>query len=110
MTASGNGGDGYTWQDGALLLHVRVQPRASRDEYCGIQGESLKIRLTAPPVDGKANAGLIAFLAKWFKVPKSGIRILSGETSREKRVCIQNPARLPDFIRPPSGMDGKPGA
>jgi len=109
MTASGNGGPGYAWQDDALILRVRVQPRASRDECCGLQGDSIRIRLTAPPVDGKANAGLIAFLAKWFRVPKSGIRILSGETSRDKRVRIANPAVLPDFVRPPAVTDEKPG-
>lgn len=90
------------WRGDDLILQVRVQPRASRDECVGVQGERLKIRLTAPPVDGKANSCLIAYLAKQFKVPKARIALLSGETGREKRLCITAPAHLPEFITKPS--------
>lgn len=80
-----------------LILRVRVQPRASRDEVCGLQGEALKIRITAPPVDGKANAHLIRFLAREFGVAKSAVELLSGETGRDKRLRIHAPARLPEW-------------
>ena len=59
------------------------------------------VRITAPPVDGKANKHLIKMLAKQFSVAPSSIQLLSGETVREKRLCIPNPKQLPDFILPP---------
>jgi uncharacterized protein (TIGR00251 family) len=80
---------------------VRVQPRASRDEIVGIQGNHLKIRITAPPVDGKANAHLIQFLAQEFGVPKSRITLIGGESGREKRLQILSPSRLPTVISRP---------
>jgi uncharacterized protein (TIGR00251 family) len=83
------------WQGEDLILRVRVQPKASRDEICGLQGEALKVRITAPPVDGKANAHLIKYLSKQFGVAKSAITLLNGETGRDKRLRIHAPARLP---------------
>lgn len=83
------------WQDGDLILQVQIQPRASKDEIAGAQGERLKIRITAPPVDGQANQHLIRYLAKTFKVPKSRVIIESGENSRLKRIRIENPQKLP---------------
>lgn len=88
----------YQWQDDDLLLSVRVQPKASRDEIIGPHENALKIRITAPPVDGKANTHLIRFLAKTFGVPKSRVEILSGESGRLKRLRIQAPATLPNGI------------
>jgi uncharacterized protein (TIGR00251 family) len=86
----------YQWQGEQLLLTVRVQPRASCDEIVGPHGsESLKVRITAPPVDGKANQHLIKFLAKAFGVAKSRVTLLKGESGREKRLAIAAPARLP---------------
>lgn len=78
------------WQEqpDGLVLRVVVQPRASRSEFCGLQGDELKLRLTAPPVDGAANACCQEFLAKLFRVPKSAVRIESGETSRHKRIRV----------------------
>jgi uncharacterized protein len=71
-----------------LVLSVYVQPRASRNQICGIQGEELKIRLTSPPVDGAANKLCREFVAELFDVAKSSVRIISGETSRHKRLLI----------------------
>jgi len=88
----------YQWQDDDLLLSVRVQPKASRDEIIGPHENALKIRITAPPVDGKANTHLIRFLAKTFGVPKSRVEIVSGETGRLKRLRIQAPRVLPAGI------------
>ncbi|MBV1959374.1 MAG: YggU family protein [Pseudomonadales bacterium] len=88
----------YQWKEQNLLISCRLQPRASKDEFAGIQGDLLKIRIKAPPVDGNANQHLILFLAKQFKVPKNRIQLVSGETHRIKRVLINNPAQLPQSI------------
>lgn len=88
----------YQWIDGDLLLRLKVQAKASKDEFCDVMENSLKVRITAPPVDGKANQHLIAFLAKQFKVSKSKVTLLSGETNREKRFRISSPKFLPPFI------------
>ncbi|MDZ8117866.1 DUF167 domain-containing protein [Pontiella agarivorans] len=74
-----------------LILNVRAVPRASRDELAGLMGDALKVRIQAPPVDGKANAYLIKFLSKHWKIPKSAIKILSGETGRNKRLRVASP-------------------
>ena len=89
----------YEWQDDKLILRIKVQPRASKDEIAEILGDSLKIRITAPPIDGKANQHLLAYLARLFKVAKSKITLISGETGREKRVRIDNPQQLPAIIK-----------
>lgn len=88
----------YQWQGDDLILSIHTQPRASRDELVGPHGDSLKVRITAPPVEGKANAHLMKFLAKVFGVPKSQVSFLSGETGRSKRLRIQSPRQLPPII------------
>lgn len=85
----------YRWDGDDLILDCRLQPKASSDELVGDLGEELKIRITAPPVDGKANAHLIQFLAKSFGVSKSKVRIEKGELGRSKRVRIQAPVKFP---------------
>ncbi len=69
-------------------LDIRVIPRAPRTRVDGMRGGAILIRLAAPPVDGAANAALIAFLATALDLPRRNIRIVSGETSRDKRVAI----------------------
>jgi uncharacterized protein (TIGR00251 family) len=76
-------------KDGAVSFAVRVQPRASRDEIAGEYQGALKIRLTAPPVDDRANDALRKLLASRLKVPLAAVRIASGERSRTKRIEIQ---------------------
>jgi uncharacterized protein (TIGR00251 family) len=71
-----------------ILLSVRVIPRASKNAIQGLHGDALKIRLAAPPVEGKANATLIKFLSKTLKLPRAQIDIKSGETGRNKSICI----------------------
>ena len=83
-------------KDGCIILNVRVVPRASRDGIQGLMGDALKIRIQAPPVEGKANAYLVKFLSKQWKIPRRDIEILSGETGRNKRLRISNP---PDELR-----------
>ena len=88
----------FKWQGDDLIISVRVQPRAANDTFAEYNDEYIKVRITAPPIDGKANAHLIAFLSKAFKVAKSGIQLLSGETGRNKRLLIQQPKVLPEAI------------
>ena len=83
-----------------LILDLHVQPRAAKDEIVGYHGDRLKVRITAPPVDGKANQHLIAFLAGVFQVPKRDVMLLSGESGRDKRVRIQRPQTVPDILAP----------
>ena len=71
-----------------MILELHVQPGASRSEFAGEHGGRLKVCLAAPPVEGKANAELIAFLAEHYGVPKRSVRITAGATSRRKRVEI----------------------
>jgi len=73
---------------GMVSFPVRVQPRASRDEIVGAVDGALKIRLSAPAVENRANKALVEFLADVLKRPKSAVRILSGEHARNKRVEI----------------------
>lgn len=76
-------------EEGAdLILTLHIQPKAKRTEFAGLHGEAMKLRLAAPPVDGKANAALRAFLADFCGVAKSAVVLLSGETSRTKRVRV----------------------
>jgi uncharacterized protein (TIGR00251 family) len=77
-----------TLPDGALLLRLHVQPRAAANGLAGLQGDLLKLRLTTPPVDGKANKAVIAFLAKLFHLPKSALFIKSGQQSRSKSIIL----------------------
>jgi uncharacterized protein (TIGR00251 family) len=77
-----------TMSDGKVSFTVRVQPRASRDEIVGEYQDGLKIRLTAPPVDDRANEALRKLLASRLKVALAAVRIASGERSRTKRVEI----------------------
>ena len=67
---------------------VRVQPRARKNAITGIVGDALKLALTAPPVEGRANEAVIEFLAEVFQIPRSSVTIASGETSRNKVVRI----------------------
>jgi uncharacterized protein len=68
---------------------LRVQPRASRNAIVGVMGDAIKLAITAPPVDGKANQAVIEYLSDLFRVPKSSIVIVSGETGRNKLIAIR---------------------
>jgi hypothetical protein len=69
-----------------VVLSLHIQPGAKRTEIIGRHGDALKIRLAAPPVDGKANEALIVFIARALGVPKARIELVSGQTSRVKRI------------------------
>lgn len=88
----------YRWEGEDLILAVHVQPRSSQSKIVGVQGERLKIKITAPPVDGQANAEIYQFLSKSFGVAKSQIILLSGQTNRDKMFRILAPKKLPQEI------------
>ena len=73
----------------AVRFRVRLVPRASRDEITGVLDGVLRVRLHAPPVDGAANDALVAFLADRLDVPRRGVRIVTGATSRTKVIEVE---------------------
>ena len=75
--------------ENALLINIRISPNASKNEFIR-NGDEIKVKITAPPVDGKANKALVEFLSKSFKVPKTYIEIVKGETSKDKSILIKN--------------------
>ncbi len=93
----------YKWEGENLHLFIKVQPKASKDEFSEVLAdpicERIKIRITAPPVDGKANKHLLKYLSKVFKVAKTNIVIKNGETGRAKHLIIKNPKQLPEQIK-----------
>lgn len=81
------------------VISLHIQPGAKSTEVVGLHGDALKIRLAAPPVDGKANAALCDFLAGCLLVPKRDVEVIGGLTSRQKRVAIYSTeATMPDKI------------
>jgi hypothetical protein len=83
-----------------ITLTVFVQPRSSKNMIAGLHDQALKIKLTSPPVDGAANKMCIQCLAKWLKVPKSSIEIVSGHKSRTKRLLLRYPN-----VKQPAGTE-----
>jgi len=77
---------------GGVCLAIYVQPGAKRNERAGLYGNALKIRLCAPPVDGKANEALLQCLADWLSLPQSALALKSGATSRRKVVRVEGMA------------------
>ncbi len=71
------------------MLSVHVVPRSSRCRIQGIHGDALKVSLNSPPVDGRANAELISFLADTFHVHRRQIKLIGGDSSRKKRILIK---------------------
>jgi uncharacterized protein (TIGR00251 family) len=85
----------------AVRLTVRVQPRAARDRVVGVQGEAIKLQVTAAPVDGAANDAVIALLADWLDVRRAAVRLLLGHGGRSKvvEVSSDDPAGLAARVR-----------
>ncbi len=71
-----------------VRLPVRLTPRASRDAIAGFEGETLRVRVTAPPVEGRANRALERLLAKRLGLPRGAVRVVVGQTSRSKVVAV----------------------
>ena len=78
----------HTETDGSITFTIRVIPRASKSEVVGEFDGSLKVKIAAPPVDGSANEEVVKLIAKAFDCPRAGVEILSGHTSRTKRLRV----------------------
>jgi uncharacterized protein (TIGR00251 family) len=72
-----------------VVLTIKLQPKASSNEICGAQGNELRVKVTAPPVDGAANEALIRLLADELDCPRHQIQLLRGQTSRHKTIKVQ---------------------
>jgi len=79
-----------TEKDGAVIFRVRVQPRAARDGLAGEYGGAIKLRISAPPVDGRANEACRRLIAKLVGVPAAAVEIIAGESSRDKVIRVAN--------------------
>lgn len=102
--------DWYKWDGEDLIITVRAQPNSSKDIITPPENDIVKVKIKAPPVDGKANSHLIKFLSKSFGTPKSKIVILNGETSKSKRIKIPSPKKIPGVlseIRLSEALDNK---
>ena len=80
-----------------IQFSAAIQPRSSKNQVCGLHGESLKIRLTSPPVDGEANKMCVKFMAKTLDVSPSQVTIVSGQTGRNKIIRIED-MEIPEFL------------
>lgn len=76
--------------ENGILISCKIQPAASKTAFVGIFGDHLKFSLAAPPVDGKANKAICTFLAKQLKIPKSSVKIRTGEKSKIKSIFCDN--------------------
>ena len=95
------GADFYSWEENdVLVLSIYLQPASSQNKVVGIHANTLKIRITAPPVSGLANKHLLKYLAKLFAVPQKQVELKKGYSSRSKTIRIIQPGILPSFILP----------
>lgn len=91
-----------------LVLIVHAQPGAKQSAFAGVHGDAIKIRLAAPPLDGRANKELCRFLAEACGVAPSAVEITSGEGARAKRVRVRQPRELPAALREVTGFAPPP--
>lgn len=90
--------DWYRHQHEAIMLNLHVQPGAKRCEIVGLHGDALKIKLAAPPIEGRANEALLKFIAELFDVPLRNVELKRGEQSRRKLVVIIGSEINPDQL------------
>lgn len=83
-----------------ITLTLHVQPGAKQTTVAGLHGDALKIRLSAPPIEGRANEALLRFIADFFKVPLRNVELKQGEQSRHKRVEVRGSLINPDTLLP----------
>ena len=93
---------------GAISFAVKVHPRAKKDAITGQIGDALKLSLTAPPIDGRANEACIEFFAKLLKVPRSSVTIASGQRSRAKAIRVAGVSA--EEVRGRMGISLRPGS
>ncbi len=89
----------YELKDDSIIFNIKASPNSSKNSFEGILNGSLKIKIKAPAVEGAANKELIKFLSKSFKIPKSEIVFVGGETSKTKRVKMPFNEKIEDFIK-----------
>lgn len=92
------------WQGDDLVLTVRISPGAQKDAV-SVDASGIRIKVQAPPVDGKANKQLRKYLGQCFDLPQSRIQIVRGQSGRLKTIRIERPTSLPDFVRCPRKVD-----
>jgi hypothetical protein len=90
----------YRRQNGVITLTLHIQPGAKRSEIVGLHGESLKIKLAAPPIEGRANDALLKFIADLFAVPLRNIELKQGGQSRHKVLAITGSLVEPEILLP----------
>jgi uncharacterized protein len=88
-----------------VILNIHATPRASKSQVQGLYGDALKVRLQAPPVDGKANEALLEFLSDTLGVPQRRLTLVSGQTGRQKRVAV--PGRTPHEVAKVFGVENR---
>lgn len=88
MTAA----SGWSLRGNDLVLHIRVQPRAAHEGFAGEHGGRLKVRVSAPPIEGAANARLVEILSRTLGVPRSAVAIARGAQARDKDIVIRGAA------------------
>jgi len=88
----------FTWQEKDLCLYLHVQPKTSRNEIVGPYHDRLKVKITAPPVEGAANLQLIQLLAKVFGVAPSQVHVTHGIQGKYKTVIIRAPKKIPSWL------------
>jgi len=88
----------YKIQNSQIILNIIIQPGARKSEIVGIYDDRLKIRLQAPPVDGKANKLLVKFVAKLFNVPSKNVKLLKGHKSKLKKIEVLQSQIDPEHI------------
>ncbi len=89
----------YDVQEDHIDLFISARPASGRNEITGVFDDTLKVKIKAPAVEGAANKELVKYLAKLFKVPKSDVRFVSGETSKRKRIRFPKSERLLAYIK-----------
>lgn len=90
----------YSEEGDFITLKIKAQPNASRSEFCGLYGkDAIKVRVAAPAVEGVANKELGKFIAKQFKVPKSSVEFVSGQSSKIKLIRLPKSQKLEAFIK-----------
>lgn len=82
-----------------IEIAIKVIPNAKKTEVVGVENDALKIRLSAPPIEGRANEELVAFFSKNFKIAKSDVDIISGELGRNKRVRLPKNEKLMEYLK-----------
>lgn len=90
----------YRCDGDSVTLVLHVQPGAKHSVVAGLHGDALKIRLAAPPIEGRANEALMRFIAERFGVPLRNVELKQGEQSRHKRVAVRGSKVLPESLLP----------